>query len=180
MTTNLNRNVQANIKQILNWYSVLNFVLLYEVSGEVYLDINQSPKPHKFDKSDGDLIAKIYPDQLKRIKNNRIIILAHNEPPRVEIINRNVVSKLNNFLKILQDHEHSMISYVVIQGPPSKFRTLIAEKFAGRNFDMILNTFFNIPTAASKLMTYETFGHCVLVPKPEESLGKGEIFFQVI
>lgn len=179
MALSNNRVFLNNINIIMNDRSILNFAILFEESGTIYVNINDAKQPLQLESLKSDLVQTIYPDHLKTYKGQTFNFLAYNEPPAVTIQGR-VISKYNNFLAVIEDLDGLKSAFMVLKGNIKKIGEVIMDFFGARRYEMTINTFFMFETAAPKLMTYEQTGYCVLVPKHELASMKGGIFFLVI
>jgi hypothetical protein len=153
-----------NIKVVLTHLVITRFAILFEEAERVFVNYN-SGHPFELQNIEDDLVQKIFSFHTK--SSDVQTILVYEERPAIRFYDGKVISKYGYFLDIIQKREGLNIQYRAIGGTLTNVKTFYAQLFSQRRFEMTFNSFFRVLTAAPKLMTYDEFGFCVLVPKPE-------------
>lgn len=145
---------------------IVNFAILFEESGEIFVDFNNNPGTAlRLSSIDDQTIRKIYPNHLKDLKGHQHLILIARELEKVIIKNGKLCSAPVHFLNIIQEVENSKIVFGMLDGPLDQILKQYVDLYYDRRFHMTLNTIFHPEHIAPSLMTYEETGYCSLVPE---------------
>lgn len=149
-----------------------NFAILLSAFNETLLNLSRNSKFLVIKGNSSLINVEVYQKLPKKYLNHVHNILVLNQPPRVMLINRTVLSRYDLFLKdVVTKVEESEINYLSIKDGSqvnlNYIHSSLDELTQRRQFEMTLNTFTEPLSPSPRLMTYEEVSYCIMVPKPK-------------
>jgi hypothetical protein len=149
-------------------HSITHFAIIFEASGDVYVDHYRINRPYNFKKSltvlKGDVASRLFSSDFKNLGGYKHKILVYEQIPRVQYKNHKMNTKLTYFIDAVSKVENSKMEYLDVSDLPDKRLQRFRNATRDRKYELTLNTQISFPNLTTKLMTYEEDGYCVFVP----------------
>jgi hypothetical protein len=107
-------------------------------------------------------LHETFPDKLKNMNGYQYTVMVFNQPPRVLVNEKTILSPLTYFLQLVLKVQKSRVFYAIIQNPQD-----LEYFWMNRKFHLTLNTAVRMENLEPKLLTYEKDGYCALIPLPK-------------